>query len=95
MVLGALADLGHGRAAVEAVAEGRIPGKVVVLPFACELGLQTLDALAAGNPAWRRALAGGRHWSRAAERLCAASHGEDESDPGAASQSAAGQAPAS
>ena len=95
MVLGALADLGHGRAAVEAVAEGRIPGKVVLLPFARELGLQTLDALAAGNPAWRRALAGGRHWSRAAERLCAASQGEDESAPGAASQSAAGQAPAS
>lgn len=93
MVLGALADLGHGRAAVEAVAEGRIAGKVVLLPFAGELGLQTLDALAAGNPAWRRALAGGRHWSRAAERLCAADEGYPAG--GAASQPAAGQAPAS
>ena len=93
MVLGALADLGHGRAAVEAVAEGRIAGKVVLLPFARELGLQTLDALAAGNPDWRRALAGGRHWSRAAERLCAADRGYPAG--GAAAQPAAGQAPAS
>ena len=93
MVLGALADLGHGRAAVEAVAEGRIAGKVVLLPFVRELGLQTLEALAAGSPAWRRALAGGRHWSRAAERLCAADQGYPAGGP--ASQSAAGQAPAS
>ena len=93
MVLGALADLGHGRAAVEAVAQGRIAGKVVLLPFARDLGLQTLDALAAANRDWRRALAGGRHWSRAAERLCAADQGYPAG--GAASQPAAGQAPAS
>ena len=93
MVLGALADLAHGRAAVEAVAEGRIAGKVVLLPFAREMGLQTLDALAAGSPDWRRALAGGRHWSRAAERLCAADQGYLAG--GTASQSAAGQPPAS
>ena len=93
MVLGALADLEQGRAAVEAVAEGRIAGKVVLLPFGRELGLQTLDALAAASPDWRRALAGGRHWSRAAERLCATEQGYTAGC--SASQSAAGQAPAS
>lgn len=82
IVLGALADLKHGGAAVEAVAAGRVTGKVVVLPFARDFGLQTLDALAAGDASWRRALGGGRYWSRAAERLCAAA------------QSGAGQAPA-
>ena len=82
IVLGALADLEHGGAAVEAVAAGRVTGKVVVLPFARDLGLQTLEALAAGDAAWRRALGGGRYWSRAAERLCAAA------------QSGVGQAPA-
>ena len=100
-VLGALADLRHGRAAVEAVAEGSIAGKVVLLPFARDLGLQTLAALAAARPAWRRALAGGSHWSRAAERLCGVESGYpagargDEPEPGAAPQSAAGQEPAS
>ena len=82
IVLGALADLKHGGAAVEAVAAGRVTGKVVVLPFARDFGLQTLEALAAGDASWRRALGGGRYWSRAAERLCAAA------------QSGAGQAPA-
>ena len=108
IVLGALADLDHGRAAVEAAAEGRIPGKVVLLPFARELGLQPLSALAAKRPAWRRALAGGRYWSRAAERLCgveagylsgardaAPESGAAPPEPGAAPQPAAGQAPAS
>lgn len=89
IVLGALADLEHGRAAVEAVAAGRISGKVVVLPFARGFGLQTLEALAAGDAAWRRAFARGRYWSRAAERLCAVASGF------VAEQSGAGQAPAS
>ena len=69
-VLGALADLGHGRAALEAVAAGRIAGKVVVLPFARGLGFKTLDELAAERPEWRRALGENRHWSPAAEDLC-------------------------
>lgn len=99
IVLGALADLEHGRAAVEAVAAGRISGKVVVLPFARNLGLQTLEALAAGDAAWRRAFARGRYWSRAAERLCAVASGfvaaPGGAGPPAAAQSGAGQAPAS
>ena len=100
IVLGALADLERGRAALEAVAAGRISGKVVVLPFARGLGLRTLEALAAGDAAWRRALAGGRYWSRAAERLCAAASGfaagpRGAGPPPAAAQSGAGQAPAS
>ena len=69
-VLGALADLRHGRAALEAVAAGRIAGKVVVLPFAHGLGLKTLDELAAGSSDWRRALGPGCQWSSAAEQLC-------------------------
>ena len=69
-VLGALADLGHGRAALEAVAAGRIAGKVVVLPFARGLGFKTLSELAAEHPEWRRALGESRHWSPAAENLC-------------------------
>ena len=101
MVLSALADLQHGRAAVEAVAEGSIAGKVVLLPFARHLGLQTLDSLAAARPAWRQALAGGRHWSRVAERLCGAEWGYPagarggDPESGAAPQPAAGQESAS
>ena len=94
MVLGALADLQHGRAAVAAVAEGTIAGKVVMLPFARDLGLQTLEALAAARPAWRRALDDGRHWSRAAEQLCS-EEGGYAAGPGAGPQAAAGQEPAS
>ena len=69
-VLGALADLGHGGAAVRAVAAGRITGKVVVLPFARGLGLTTLDALAAEDTDWRDALGQCNQWSPAAEDLC-------------------------
>ena len=69
-VLGALADLRHGGAALQAVAAGRIAGKVVVLPAARDLGLKTLKELAAEQPDWRRALDQGRQWSPAAEHLC-------------------------
>lgn len=69
-VLGALADLRHGRAALEAVADGRIAGKVVVLPFCHGLGLKTLDELAAENTVWRQALGQCHQWSPAAEDLC-------------------------
>ena len=69
-VLGALADLHHGGAALQAVAAGRIAGKVVVLPAARGLGLKTLKELAAEQPDWRRALDQGRQWSPAAEHLC-------------------------
>ena len=77
-VLGALADLGHARAALEAVAAGRIAGKVVVLPFARGLGLKTLDELAAAGPDWRRALGPGGQWSPAAENLCRSRFGGGE-----------------
>ena len=69
-VLGALADLRHGGAALQAVASGRIAGKVVVLPAARGLGLKTLDELAATGPDWRAALGRDRQWSPAAETLC-------------------------
>ena len=68
-VLGALADLRHGRAALEAVAAGNVAGKVVVLPFARGLGFKTLEELAAGQR-WRAALGGSPRWSSAAETLC-------------------------
>ena len=74
-VLGALADLGHGRAALEAVAAGRIAGKVVVLPSARGLGLKTLDELAAADSDLRAALGHGRQWSAAVETLCRARFG--------------------
>ena len=74
-VLGALADLDHGGAAVQAVAAGRITGKVVVLPFARGLGFSALDELAAERPEWRRALGGGCRWTAAAEELCRAASG--------------------
>ena len=68
-VLGALADLAHGRIALQAVATGSIAGKVVVLPSARDLGFQTLDELATRNE-WRAALGPAGQWSRAAEELC-------------------------
>jgi len=77
-VLGALADLGHGGAAVQAVAEGRITGKVVVLPFARGLGFSTLEELAATSPQWLHALGRGGQWSPAAERLCRTRFGVGE-----------------
>ena len=92
-VLGALADLGHGGAAVQAVAAGRITGKVVVLPFARGLGFSTLDELAAERPEWRRALGRGCRWTAAAEELCRAAFGY-AGGPGGASRGRSGSAPA-
>ena len=92
-VLGALADLGHGGAAVQAVAEGRITGKVVVLPFARGLGFSTLDELAAERPEWRRALGRGCRWTSAAEELCRAAFGY-AGGPGGASRGRSGTSPA-
>ena len=69
-VLGALADLDHGRIALQAVATGSIAGKVVVLPSARGLGFKTLDALAAEDTEWQRALGEHQHWSPEAEDLC-------------------------
>ncbi|MDE0446761.1 MAG: alcohol dehydrogenase catalytic domain-containing protein [Spirochaetaceae bacterium] len=93
-VLGALADLGHGGAAVQAVAEGRITGKMVVLPFARGLGLSTLDELAAKRPEWRRALGSGCRWTSAAEELCRAAFGY-AGGPGGTSRGRSGASPAS
>ena len=80
-VLGALADLRHGGAALQAVAAGRIAGKVVVLPAARGLGLKTLEELAAEQPDWRRALDQGRQWSPAAEHLCRVLFGRHTAEP--------------
>lgn len=92
-VLGALAGLGYGGAAVRAVAEGRITGKVVVLPFARGLGFSTLDELAAERPEWRRALGRGGRWTAAAEDLCRAAFGY-AGGPGGASRGRSGASPA-
>ena len=92
-VLGALADLDHGHAALEAVAAGRITGKVVVLPFARGLGFSTLDELAAERPEWRHALGRGGRWTSAAEELCRAAFGY-AGGPGGASRGRSGASPA-
>jgi threonine dehydrogenase-like Zn-dependent dehydrogenase len=79
--LAAVGGIEAARDGLQAMIDGRFPGKIVIFPQLTGLSLTSLEDLAAGDPELAARLGEGGTWTREAEAILFARHWEPPSRP--------------